>query len=113
MRHQAEIGAGDGPDVTAGVTVADAVGVEKMEIEQDDAQQNEALAAKVVANLSALQAPEADEMTRLQKRFAQMYATTNAEEQEQQQPVTVADADENAQKAEQQAEELDEYKKLK
>lgn len=113
VRHQAEIGAGDGPDVTAGVTVADAVGVEKMEIEQDDAQQNEALAAKVVANLSALQAPEADEMTRLQKRFAQMYATTNAEEQEQQQPVTVADADENAQKAEQQAEELDEYKKLK
>ncbi|XP_050324994.1 endoplasmic reticulum junction formation protein lunapark-A isoform X2 [Bactrocera neohumeralis] len=112
VRRQAEIGAGDGPDVTAGEVVADAAGVEKMEIEHGDDQENEALAAEVVANLQALQAAEANEMSRLQERFAQMYATTDTEQQEQQ-SVGAAEADENAEEAREPAEELDEFKKLK
>ncbi|XP_011208755.2 endoplasmic reticulum junction formation protein lunapark-A isoform X2 [Bactrocera dorsalis] len=112
VRRQAEIGAGDGPDVTADEAVADAAGVEKMEIEHGDEQQNEALAAEVVANLQALQAAEANEMSRLQERFAQMYATTDTEQQEQQ-SVGVAEAEENIEETREPAEELDEFKKLK
>uniref|UniRef100_A0A034VPA0 Endoplasmic reticulum junction formation protein lunapark n=1 Tax=Bactrocera dorsalis TaxID=27457 RepID=A0A034VPA0_BACDO len=112
VRRQAEIGAGDGPDVTSGEAVADAAGVEKMEIEHGDEQQNEALAAEVVANLQALQAAEANEMSRLQERFAQMYATTDTEPQEQQ-SAGVAEAEENVEETREPAEELDEFKKLK
>lgn len=112
MRRQAEIGAGDGPGVTTGECVADAAGVEKMEIENDDEQQNGAIATKVVANLQALHAAEADELSRLQERFAQMYATTETEQEEQQQAVSEAEAEENVQ-APEQTEELDEFKKLK
>ncbi|XP_011192962.1 endoplasmic reticulum junction formation protein lunapark-A [Zeugodacus cucurbitae] len=115
VRRQAEIGAGDGPGVTTGECVADAAGVEKMEIEKDDEeqQQNEAIAAEAVANLQALHAAEANELSRLQERFAQMYATTANEqdEEEQQQAVSEADAVEDVQQPS--AEELDEFKKLK
>uniref|UniRef100_A0A0K8W5Q1 Endoplasmic reticulum junction formation protein lunapark n=2 Tax=Bactrocera latifrons TaxID=174628 RepID=A0A0K8W5Q1_BACLA len=112
VRRKAEIGAGDGPDVTAGEAVTDATGVENMEIEHDNEQQNEALTAEVVANLQALQAAEVNEMSRLQERFAQMYATTDTEQQGQQ-SVGAAEADKNAQEAREPAEELDEFKKLK
>lgn len=112
VRRQAEIGAGDGPVVTAGEAVADAAGVEKMEIGHDNEQQNEALTAEVVANLQALQAAEANEMSRLQERFAQMYATTDTEQQEQQ-SVGVAETEENVEETREPAEELDEFKKLK
>ncbi|XP_053963869.1 endoplasmic reticulum junction formation protein lunapark-B [Anastrepha ludens] len=114
MQRQPEIGGGDAPGAMS-ENAADAAGNEEeqqLEREKAEEQQQETVTAKVVANLQALHATEDDELSRLQERFAQMYAMDDVGAEQQQLRAVETDADKQLRELEQ-AEQLDELKKSK
>ncbi|XP_067632033.1 endoplasmic reticulum junction formation protein lunapark-A [Eurosta solidaginis] len=82
VERQHEMGAGDAPSVAAEGVVYEkgqVDEVEEMEIENEDDPQSTPASARVVTNLQALHAAEAEELNRLQERFAKIYTTPLAE----------------------------------